>query len=162
MLGRAVAFAAATVACLVASSGRAQERQAERELTAEEIIATALEEWRTVEPKGCPQARPGEIVVCKPSDEEFHVESSIDEAIREGNAVPDGIPRTPYVSLLPECGVEVTCHSIGRAPEPVLIIDLAALPHPLTPEEAALVFRAKDAPQEAVARPGAASPAAAP
>ncbi len=57
--------------------------------------------------------------------------------------------------------MEVVCHRIGRAPEPPLMIDLAALPHPLTPEEAALVFRAEDVPQE-IATPEAASPEAAP
>lgn len=162
MLGKAVAFAAAITACLAGPDGRAQERETESDLTAEEMIEVAREEWRTVEPKGCPEAKPGEIVVCKPGDEEFRAESSIDEAIREGNAVPDGIPRAPYVSGLPECGVEVTCHRMGRKPEPVLMIDLAALPHPLTPEEAALVFRAEDPPQEAAPTPAAASPAAAP
>jgi hypothetical protein len=149
MLGKAVAFAAATAACLAAPAGRAQEREAEDSLTAEEMIEVAREEWRTVEPKGCPVAKPGEIVVCKPGDEEFRVESPIDEAIREGKPVPDGLPRAPYVMGLPECGVEVECHRIGRTPTAPLIIDLAALPHPLTPEEAALVFRAEDLPTEA-------------
>ena len=161
MLGRAVAFAAATAACLAASTGRAQEGEAQDTPTAEEMIEVAREEWRTVEPKGCPVAKPGEIVVCKPSDEEFRVESSIDEAIREGKTVPDGLPRAPYVYGLPECGVEVTCHRMGRTPEPVLMIDLAALPYPLSPEEAAQVYRAEDRPPPA-ATPGAASPAAAP
>ena len=120
MLGKAVALAAAIAACLDAHDGRAQEGEAQSELTAEEMIEVAREEWRTVEPKGCPVAKPGEIVVCKPGDEEFRAESSIDEAIRKGEAVPDGLPRAPYVSLLPECGVEVTCHRMGRTPEPVL------------------------------------------
>lgn len=164
MLGRAAAFAAATAACLAAPAGRAQEGAADDTLTAEQMIEVAREEWRTVHPRGCPVAKPGEIVVCKEDDEKFEVESSVDEAIREGRPVPDGLPRAPYVMGLPECGVEVTCHRMGRTPEPVLMIDLAAIPHPLTPEEAALVFRAEDMPQAPATppTPAAASPAAAP
>ena len=162
MLGKAVALAATIAACLAAPEGRAQEREAESELTADDMIEVAREEWRTVEPKGCPEAKPGEILVCKPGDEEFRVESSIDEAIREGEPVSDGLPRAPYVMGLPECGVEVECHRMGRAPVPVLMIDLAAIPYPLTPEEAALVFRAEDMPPATTPTPGAASPTAAP
>lgn len=161
MLGKAVALAATITACLAATDTLAQEREPASELTAEEMIEVAHEEWRTVKPRGCPAARPGEIVVCKAGDEEFRVESPVDEAIRKGEAVRDGLPRAPYVLGLPECGVEVTCQRVGRAPEPVLMIDLAALPHPLTPEEAALVFRAEDTPP-VPATPEAASPAAAP
>ena len=161
MLGRAVAFAAATTACLAAPVGRAQESEATADLAAEELIEVAREEWRTVEPKGCPAAKPGEILVCKPEDAEFSVESSLDEAIREGKTVPDGIPRAPYVLGLPECGVEVTCHRMGGPLPRPLMIDLDALPVALTPEEAAHVFRAEDRPP-APATPEAASPAAAP
>jgi len=160
MLGRAVAFATAAATCLVGSTSRAQERDAGGEVSAEEMIEVAREVWR---PPGlrrrCPAPKPGEIVVCAPNPEEFRVESPTDEAIRKGKAVPDGIPRAPYVFGLPSCEV-VKCNRMGRAPEPPLLIDLEALPHPLTPEEAALVFRAEDAPVES-ARPEAASPAAA-
>ena len=161
MLDRAVALAAAAAACLLGSAGRAQEREVVDGLTAEEMIEVAREEWQSPELRGCPQAKPGEIVVCKPDSAEFRVESPTDEAIRKGEPMPDGIPRAPYVLGLPECGVEVECHRIGRAPEPPLMIDLAALPHPLTPEEAAHVYRAEDLPA-AAASPEAASPAAAP
>jgi hypothetical protein len=161
MLGKAVAFAVAAAACLAAAGGRAQERDAGHAPTAEEMIEVAREEWRTVERRGCPEARPGEIVVCQPDTEQFDVESSLDEAIREGRPVPDGLPRAPYVLGLPECGVEVVCHRVGRTPEPVLMIDLAALPYPLSPEEAALVFRAEDL-SSPPTTPEAASPAAAP
>jgi hypothetical protein len=146
MLDRAVALAAALTACLAAPDGRAQEPATDDDLTAEEMIAVAREEWRTVEPSGCPAAKPGEILVCKPDGEDFSVESSLDEAIREGRALPDGMPRAPYVLGLPECGVEVVCHRIGNPPVRPLMIDLAALPHALTPEEAAHVFRAEDMP----------------
>ena len=161
MLGKAVAFAIATAACLAAPASRAQEHEAENDLTAEEMIEVAREEWRTVEPKGCPEAKPGEIIVCKPNSEEFRVESPTDEAIRKGEPMPDGIPRAPNVFGLPPCKSYTFCTRMGRTPEPPLIIDLAALPHPLTPEEAALVFRAEDVPTPP-ATPAAASPAAAP
>lgn len=161
MLRKATGFAAAIAAALATSPSRGQEAGAGPSLTAEEMIEVAREEWRTVRPKGCPPAKPGEIVVCKPDEEQFSVESTLDEAIREGRTVPDGIPRAPYVLGLPECGVEVTCHRIGRPPARPLMIDLAALPHPLTPEEAAHVYRAEDLPA-AAASPAAASPAAAP
>ena len=161
MLGKAVAFAVAAAACLVGTAGRAQDGEAAQGRTAEEMIEVARETWRAPELRGCPEAKPGEIVVCKEDEEKYSVESSLDEAIREGRPVPDGIPRAPYVFGLPECGVEVECHRFGRAPEPRLMIDLAALPHALTPEEAAHVFRAEDLPADP-ASPEAASPVAAP
>jgi hypothetical protein len=160
MLGKAVAFAAAAAACLAGSAGRAQEGEAGDGPTAEEMIEVAREQWGSPELRGCPEAQPGEIVVCHEDEGEFEVESSIDEAIREGRPVSDGIPRAPYVLGLPECGVEVECHRLGRTPEPRLMIDLSALPHPLTPEEAAHVYRAEDL--AAAASPEAASPEAAP
>ena len=160
MLGRAVAIGAWIGAGLGAPAVRAQEA-GEGPTTAERMIEVASEVWRSPELRGCPEAQPGEIVVCQTDDREFRVESPTDEAIRTGQAVPDGIPRAPYVLGLPECGVEVVCHRVGRAPPAPLIIDLAALPYPLTPEEAAHVYRAEDLPA-AAASPEAASPAAAP
>jgi hypothetical protein len=159
MRSRAVAVATALAACAAALPAPAQETADPR--TAEEMIEVARDEWRSPNLQRCPEAQPGEIVVCAEDDAKFRVESPIDEAIRKGEPVPDGIPRAPYVLGLPECGVEVVCHRIGRAPEPPLMIDLTALPNALPPEEAALVFRAEDLPAEP-ATPGAASPAAAP
>jgi hypothetical protein len=159
MRSRAVAVATALAACTAPLPGRAQETADTR--TADEMMEVARDEWRSPNLQRCPEAQPGEIVVCAEDDAKFRVESPIDEAIRKGEPVPDGIPRAPYVLGLPECGVEVVCHRIGRAPEPPLMIDLTALPNALPPEEAALVFRAEDLPAEP-ATPGAASPAAAP
>ena len=139
MLGKAVAFAIATAACLAAPGSRAQDPAGDDDLTAEQMIEVAREEWRTVEPKGCPVAKPGEIVVCKPDSQEFRVESPTDEAISKGEPMPDGIPRAPYVLGLPECGVEVQCMKMGRTPTPPLMIDLSAIPIALTEAEAALV-----------------------
>ena len=160
MLGKAVTIAAALVVSLGPQGIAAQEADAEAPPTAEEMIVVARETWGSPELRPCPVAKPGEIVVCKPDNENFSVESSLEEAIREGRTVPDGLPRAPYVLGLPECGVEVVCHRIGRARPAPLIIDLAALPHPLTPEEAAHVYRAEDLPA-AEASPEAASPEAA-
>ena len=98
-------------------------------------------------------------MVCEPDTEEFRVESPTDEAIRNGEPMPDGIPRAPDVFGLPPCSSYAFCSRVGRTPEPRLLIDLEALPHPLTPEEAAHVFRAEDLP---AATPEAASPEAAP
>ena len=159
MLGKALGSVAAMAVCFAASAGRAQNDEAPVGPTAEQMVEVAREVWRSPDLRGCPEAKPGEILVCEPEPEDFGVESPTEAAIREGRPMPDGIPRAPYVLGLPECGVEVVCHRVGRAPEPRLMIDLEALPHALTPEEAALVFRAEDTPP---ATPEAASPEAAP
>jgi hypothetical protein len=152
------------MACAFAALGvgpDARAQDAEPSPTAEEMIEVAREVWRAPGVRRrCPLPKPGEIVVCPTDPEQFRVESPTEEAIRNGEPMPDGLPRAPYVLGLPECGVEVVCHRVGRAPEPVLLIDLEALPHPLTPEEAALVFRAEDLPDDPT--PEAASPAEAP
>ncbi|HEY6814773.1 MAG TPA: hypothetical protein VI168_04460 [Croceibacterium sp.] len=158
MRSRTVALAAAVAALFVAPCARAQEGEEAR--TAEQMIEVAREVWRSPDLRPCPQSTPDEIVVCAPDSEEFRVESSMDEAIRKGEAPPDPNPRAPYVLGLPECGVEVQCYRVGRTPTRPLIIDLAALPHPLTREEAAHVYRAENLPAE-TARPEAALPEAA-
>lgn len=162
MLGKAVALTAAVAACFAATASRAQERDADHDPTAEEMIEVEREVWRAPGiRRRCPAAKPGEIVVCALNPDEFRVESPTDEAIRNGEAVRDSALRAPDVFGLPPCRAYAFCSKVGRAPEPPLLIDLEALPHPLTPEEAALVFRAEDAPAEP-ATPEAASPAAAP
>jgi len=157
--GRAVAVAYAFAAFLVPPGAQAQE--SDPALTAEQMIEVAREVWR---PPGvrrrCPLAKPGEIVACPSDPEEFRVESPTEEANRNGESMPDGIPRAPDVHGLPPCEV-VGCMRVGRTPEPPLLIDLDALPHPLTPEEAALVFRAEDLPADGPTAE-AASPVAAP
>ena len=159
MRSRAIAVATALAACTAAWPARAQETADTR--TAEEMIEVAHDEWRSPNLQRCPEAQPGEIVVCAEDDAKYRVESPIDEAIRKGEPVPDGVPRAPDVFGLPPCSSYTVCAKVGRTPEPPLLIDLEALPHPLTPEEAALVFRADDRTAEP-ATPGAASPAAAP
>jgi hypothetical protein len=130
--------------------------------TAEEIIETAREVYTVDEPDEpdqCPTATGNEIVVCRQLDQpdDQRLTSPTERAYESGAMPPDPVPRAPYVLGLPQCGVEVTCHRIGRTPTPIYIIDLSKIPEPLTPEEAALVFRAEDLPT-----PEAASPAAVP
>lgn len=162
MLGKAVAVALAGAISLAGAGARAQDGESDAPATAEQLIEVAREVWRAPGARGrCRAPDPNEIVVCQESREDFRVESPTDEAIRTGRPMPDSVPRAPYVLGLPECGVEVVCHRIGRPPERPLMIDLAALPHALTPEEAARVFRAEDRPP-VPASPAAASPAAAP
>ena len=158
--GRTVAVACAFAAVLVPPGARAQEP--DPPLTAEQMIEVSREVWRAPGVhRRCPLPKPGEIVVCPSDPDEFRVESPTDEAIRKGESVPDGIPRAPDVFGLPPCEAYAFCSRVGRTPEPPLLIDLDALPHPLTPEEAALVFRAEDVPDD-VTTPEAASPAEAP
>lgn len=133
----------------------------ERPRTAEQFIETAREVYSVREPRSEPCAAPvgNEIVVCRQIDAvpDQRLPSPTERAHNAGDRPPDPIPDAPYVLGLPECKVEVVCHRMGRAPPPIYIIDLSKIPEALTPEEAALVFRAEDTPT-----PEAASPAAAP
>ena len=126
--------------------------------TPQEMIEVARETYR---PPGlgsdCPVGRPGEIVVCASNPDEFRVDSSTDEAIAAGEPVDDGIPRAPNVFGIPPCESYMMCTKFGSVPPYPPLIDLEALPEPLTREEAANVFHAEDRPN-----PAAASPAAVP
>jgi hypothetical protein len=139
--------------------------QTEAARTAEQFIEAARETYSVDETRleACPTPVGNEIVVCRQLEDpdQFRVASPTERANAAGEMPPDPIPSAPYVLGLPECGVEVTCHRIGRTPPPIYIIDLDSIPVALTPEEAALVFRAEDRPPE-TATPEAASPAAAP
>ena len=69
-------------------------------------------------------------------------------AIRKGETPPDRHPaRARRVRLCRRAECQPSATRVGRPPPP-LIIDLASCPHPLTPEEAALVFRAEDLPAD--------------
>lgn len=140
------------------SAAQAPEEQPR---TAEQFIETAREIYSVQEPEAeaCSAPVGNEIVVCRQVDRvpDQRLPSPTDRARAAREMPPDPIPEAPYVLGLPECGVEVVCHSMGRAPPPVYIIDLSKIPEPLSPEEAARVFRAPDEPS-----PEAASPAAVP
>jgi len=163
MRGQAVALTMVLIGS--ATPATAQSAQAAEEpRTAEEFIETARAAYSVIDRRE-PCATPvgNEIVVCRQriDPESQRLPSPTERANALGERPPDPIPDAPYVLGLPECGIEVVCHRIGSAPTPIYIIDLEAIPEPLSPEEAALVIRAEEAPG-GTASPGAASPAAAP
>lgn len=152
-------LAAALAASFAAPPAFAQD--AGDEPTAEEMIEVAREAYR---PPGltrkCQPGKPGEIVVCATDPDAYRVESSTDQAIRTGQPVFDGIPRAPDVFGIPPCESQSVCMKGGWVPPQVHLIDLSAIPVPLTEEEAAMVFRAEDGPPRQPIR-AEASPAAA-
>jgi hypothetical protein len=142
----------------------AQDTEAEPAPSAEEMIEIARETWRSPGlHRRCTPPEPGEIVVCAPDSEEFRVESPTDEAIRKGERPPGLPPNAMHLFEPPPCVPSLLsfCGKFGKAAVPPSRIDLTRLPEPLTPEEAARILRAEDAPDGA-AMPAAASPAAAP
>ena len=147
MPGKAVASAAILLVGLSAVPVRAQDEAPSP--TAEQMIEVAREAYR---PPGlrrsCPQGAPGEIVVCAPDPDEYRVESPTEAAIRNGERPRDSIPRAPNTFGIPPCEEMGGCMKMGATPEPPLIIDLEAIPHPLSPEEAAHVRRAEAAPPQ--------------
>ena len=157
MRGHSMALAMGCAALAAAASA-----QSEQPRTAEEFIETARKAYAIEEPEPAPnpcEAPAGnEIVVCAKRDKvpDQRLPSPTDRAYAAGERPPDPIPQAPYVLGLPECGVEVTCHRVGRAPPPIYIIDLKAIPEGLTAEEAALVSRASEPPSSEGASPAAA------
>ena len=161
MRGQAVVLAVSLIG--LADRAAAQTGEGEAPRTAEQFIETARETYSVKqEPAPCRTPVGNEIVVCRErlDPESQRLQSPTERAYANDEMPRDPIPNAPYVLGLPECGVEVTCHRIGRTPPPSYIIDLSKIPEPLTPGEAALVFRAEDLPPEP--SPAAASPAAAP
>ena len=152
MRGAAVTLAIAALG-LAAPAGAQSEQAAEQPPTAEQLIATAREVYSIdepePEPKPCAAATAAEIVVCQQRARvpDQRLPSPTERAQAAGEMPPDPVPRAPDVFGLPPCRSYMVCTKIGRAPPPILIIDLEALPEPLSPEEAALVFRAEDAPE---------------
>jgi hypothetical protein len=145
---------------------RGQEAPPTQARTAEALIEHAREIYsvrRAELPPTCPEATTSEIVVCRPyaEDDSQRLPSPTERANASGERPPDPVPDAPSVFGIPPCKSYMVCTSVGRAPPPIYIIDLDAIPEPLTPEEAALVRRADPAPT-APANPGEASPAAAP
>jgi hypothetical protein len=136
--------------------------QSEQPRTAEQFIEIARKTYAVedpeLQPEPCEAPTGNEIVVCAQRDKvpDQRLPSPTDRAYAAGERPPDPIPQAPYVLGLPECGVEVTCHRVGRAPPPIYIIDLKAIPEGLTAEEAALVSRAVEPASSAEASPAAA------
>lgn len=158
MRGRAMVLAAALAG--LAAPARAQPEQAsEPPRTAEQFIESARELYSVDErrPEPCPAPVGNEIVVCRQLEdpERFRVASPTERAYAAGRMPPDPIPSAPHLLGLPSCE-EVQCMAVGRTPPPIYIIDLTAIPEALTPEEAALVFRAEDLPSPEEALPAAA------
>jgi hypothetical protein len=120
--------------------------------SAEEYIDTAREAYSVDEPEPdpCPQSTTAEIVVCRQLDRvpDQRLPSPTDRANAAGEMPPDPVPRAPDVFGIPPCSSYQACIKIGRAPPPIYIIDLSKIPEPLTPEEAAHVFRAEDPPRD--------------
>jgi hypothetical protein len=162
MRGQRVALAAGVLG--LSSPAVAQQEAPAQSRTAEQFIETAREVYsvKKPEPEPCPEATAAEIVVCRQSYDgaDQRLPSPTDRANAAGERPPDPIPQAPDVFGLPPCKSYMFCGRVGRAPPPIYIIDLSKIPEPLTPEEAALVFRAEDLPAEPT--PAAASPAAAP
>lgn len=138
-------FAAALTVSVLVQPAFAQE--AEKEPSAEEMIDVAREAYR---PPGvmrrCPIGKPGEIVVCATDPDAYRVESPTEQAIRTGAPVADRVPRAPDVFGIPPCKGQTVCVKGGWVPPQVHLIDLSAIPVPLTEEEAAMVYRAEDGP----------------
>jgi hypothetical protein len=158
MRGQAVVLAITLIGAAAPAAAQSDNSAAEPR-TAEEFLETARETYSVAEAKfeRCPAPSPNEIVVCRerldPATQ--RLASPTDRAYAAGQAPPDPIPSAPNVDgpgIFQGKGI-----TMGTDPEPIYIIDLSALPEPLTPEEAALVRRAEDPPS-----PEAASPAAVP
>jgi hypothetical protein len=100
------------------------------------------------------------IVVCRQREDpdKHRLPSPTERARAAGEMPPDAIPRAPDLWGGMQGGVTVATGCIippcPRSMPP--LIDFSKLPEPLTPEEAALVFRAEDAPSPAEASPAAA------
>ena len=140
-----------------ATAAGAQSGESEDIRTAEQMIEIALEAYSVRQPRAepCPAPVGNEIVVCRQLEDpdKLRVQSPTERAYAAGEMPPDPIPNAPDVFGLPPCSAYMFCSKVGRTPPPIYIIDLEAIPEPLTPEEARHVVRAEDAPSPAAASP---------
>ncbi len=136
-------------------------------ITAEEALATARATYsalREEQVTACPSdgAQPGEagaegnvIIVCRERVDGARYRLEQPAARPVGAAIRDtasGAPRAPDFN--PSClhtRGRANCLMVGAVAPRALMIDLAALPEPLSAEEAAAVLRA---PEEATGSPG--------
>jgi len=81
-------------------------------------------------PKCYERSPTGDIVVCAPDNDQFRIKSTAEEDPNSRQALDDGRLHPPNVSGLPDCspGSKNGCIGIGRAPPPLYIIDLDAIP----------------------------------
>ncbi len=153
MRGQTVALAMTVLFLAMPAGAQTEADAAEARRTAEQFIAISREVYAVDEPEPeaepCAAATAAEIVVCRERDKvpDQRLPSPTERANAAGEMPPDPVPRAPNVFGLPPCSSYTFCTKIGRPPPPILIIDLAAIPEPLTPEEAALVFRTEEAPE---------------
>ena len=94
------------------------------------MVARQREVFLPTPPPRCGLPDPtGAIVVCADRGEDLRVLSTAesDPASAESrHALDNGVPRAPNVSGLPDCSRG--CIGVGRAPPPVYLIDLSAIP----------------------------------
>ena len=162
MRGQAVALSVVLLGTAAPIDAQS-EQAAEEPRTAEQFIETAREAYSVrerPEPLVCPAPVGNEIVVCARSDEpdDQRLPSPTERAYAAGELPPDPIPSAPDLWGGMRGGVTVAkgCF-IPPCPRPMPpIVDFSRIPEGLTPEEAALVFRAEDG-----LSPEGASPAAA-
>jgi hypothetical protein len=155
-----VRFTLGLAAALLAGPLAAQDRVADatpvdapQPLTAEQMVEAAREKLRPPEVrKPCPPAIHGEIVVCGEVQHSTGVPSSLDDAIAEGRAVPDGKPRAPDVLGMRPCSSYTVCSRMGRAPRPVPLIDLKTIPEAPPGSDAARYREDADADEAAAKR----------
>lgn len=126
---------------------------ASAQATAEEALETARRAYRVTEPRrvACPQGEPGVIVVCQQriDPDNLRVPSETDRAVAAGQAVDDGVPRAPdlYGGMAGGVTVMRGCFVPPCPPPAAIMIDLEAIPEPLTPEQARAVRRAEPTPE---------------
>lgn len=162
-IGSAGLLVALALACAGACSGSALAQEAEGaspddfDLGAARIDSEALLVTNAAEDdpqQECiPSDDPDKIVVCARDPMQYRIDSSLDEATRNGEAARDGMPRAP--EFAPSCRNNGggACIRVGPEPYRPLLIDLDAIPEPLpakvaekvrfalTPEELATVRR---------------------
>jgi hypothetical protein len=121
--------------------------QATDTLTAEALIERAQQAYR---PPGlrsnCRESSLDEIVVCAPDPDRFRVRPSSEDPPEIGAFVYDGVPSAAWLFKPPPCVPSFIslCVEVGADLPGPLLIDLAAIPEALTPEEAAMVFSAEE------------------
>lgn len=112
-------------------------------LTAEQALerASTLYAVRVPRADPCPPQKAGEIVVCRRLEDpdSLRVPSPTDDAIANGQAIGDGVPRAPDLFGIQGGGVKVAggCFFPPCPPPTAIMIDLKAIPEPPAGSDAA-------------------------